>query len=326
LREYGQVRTKFWTDGRVAKLSDDAKFMFLFMLTGPHTTALGCFRLPAGYVQEDLGWTAPRVSKGFEELLAKGLIKRDETTGWTLVTHFLRYNHPANPNQGKRLATLFEEIPEEIAIYGDLVVSLLGCPEQRFLPKPFRNHLETLSEQLAQPFRNTESESESDTESESESSTYCPTGKPAGPHADVSKEGPETPPSPKEPPDEPFYLTKKGRKLTGWKLQAFEVFWSAFDYKNGKSQAADSWLDIPGLTRELAKEKIIPAARLEARRRPELKRKGRTPIYAQGWLSSRRWEDEALWAFERSLNGQDEGGRIAQLLQEKKAAMAGGGS
>jgi len=90
----------------------------------------------------------------------------------------------------------------------------------------------------------------------------------------------------------PFYLTKKKKKLTGWKLETFELFWIAFNWPKDKANAADAWLQIPGLTQELSVEKIIPAAKREADNRQAILDRGSTPKWAQGWLSSRRWEDE----------------------------------
>ncbi len=90
---------------------------------------------------------------------------------------------------------------------------------------------------------------------------------------------------------EPFYLTKKKRKLTGKRLETFDRFWEAFDYKKGRAEAADSWLGILSLTDSLV-EKIVTAAQEEAERREDLIASGRTPKMAQGWLSGRRWEDE----------------------------------
>jgi hypothetical protein len=89
---------------------------------------------------------------------------------------------------------------------------------------------------------------------------------------------------------EPYYLTKKKRKLRGSKLQGFEQFWILFNYKSGKAEAADSWLDIPNYQDSLPK--ILLAAKAEADKRPDMIANGRTPKMAQGWLSSRRWEDE----------------------------------
>lgn len=93
-------------------------------------------------------------------------------------------------------------------------------------------------------------------------------------------------------PDQEFYTAKSGKKLAGKRLEAFDSFWRAFNYKHGKSAAADSWLKIRPLTDALVKE-IISAAEIEAARRPTLEKSGGTPKWAQGWLTERRWEDEA---------------------------------
>jgi phage replication O-like protein O len=88
-----------------------------------------------------------------------------------------------------------------------------------------------------------------------------------------------------------FYLTKKKLKLTGKRLESFERFWECFGYKKDKANAADAWLEIPQLTNSLV-ETICKAAEKEAADRPGKIAKGQTPIYAQGWISARRWEDE----------------------------------
>lgn len=95
----------------------------------------------------------------------------------------------------------------------------------------------------------------------------------------------------------------KGKKkvLRGKRAESFERFWEAFAYKKDRAQAIDAWAVIPVLTDALV-DTICKAAANEARRRPELKAEGRTPIYAQGWLNGRRWEDEeetaeAEWGF-----------------------------
>ncbi|MEF2146674.1 MAG: hypothetical protein V3573_14605 [Desulfovibrionaceae bacterium] len=88
-----------------------------------------------------------------------------------------------------------------------------------------------------------------------------------------------------------FYLTKKKRKLTGKRLSTFNQFWDAFGYFKGKAEAADAWFDIPILTSALV-ETILDAARREAMARPSLIANGKSPKWAQGWITARRWEDE----------------------------------
>jgi hypothetical protein len=92
---------------------------------------------------------------------------------------------------------------------------------------------------------------------------------------------------------EPFYLTKKKRKLKGKRLEAFNRFWSAFAYPKGKAEAADAWIEIPILTDTLVEE-IITAATAEAANRETVIASGNTPKWAQGWISGRRWEDKVI--------------------------------
>lgn len=85
----------------------------------------------------------------------------------------------------------------------------------------------------------------------------------------------------------------KRKKLEGKRKASFEKFWEVFAYKKGRAEAIDAWAAIPQLTDALM-EQILSAARKEAERRPEVVSAGRTPIYAQGWITGRRWEDEEL--------------------------------
>jgi hypothetical protein len=92
----------------------------------------------------------------------------------------------------------------------------------------------------------------------------------------------------KGPHDDVFYLSAKKKKLKGKCLEGFNSFWKAFSYPNGKAKAADVWLQV---YRDDNISAIIAGAEHTANERPGLIAEGRTPIYAQGWLSGRRWED-----------------------------------
>ena len=80
---------------------------------------------------------------------------------------------------------------------------------------------------------------------------------------------------------------------------AFADFWEAFGHKRGKANAKEAF------AREYAKaghaadwlQTVMAAAAKEAQRRPHLIADGQTPIYAQGWLTQRRYEDEGLLAW-----------------------------
>lgn len=114
MRDYGKVHCTFWSSPTISKLSDDGRMLALYLLTCPHLTIAGVFRLPDGYAAEDLGWSPERVSKGFEELFANGFANRCGTTKWVWISRHLEWNKPENPNQWKSAGKTVALIPDEV--------------------------------------------------------------------------------------------------------------------------------------------------------------------------------------------------------------------
>ncbi len=115
---------------------------------------------------------------------------------------------------------------------------------------------------------------QADRESDRESDTLFTTGAPAG-----------------DATNEEAWISHKKRRLTGKRLEAFKRLWESFGYKKGRAQAIDAFLDIPSLTNSLMDE-ICAGAQREAESRHNVIAKGGTPIFLQGWISGRRWEDD----------------------------------
>lgn len=113
MRDYGRVYATFWSSSTTCPLSDDGKLLALYLMTCAHSTITGVFRLPDGYVAEDLHWGVERVRQGFAELLFKGFANRCETTKWVWVCKHLEWNKPENPNQRKSAAKIAASIPDE---------------------------------------------------------------------------------------------------------------------------------------------------------------------------------------------------------------------
>lgn len=113
MRDYGKVYSTFWSSQTTHSLSDDGKLLALYLMTCSHNTIAGVFRLPDGYVAEDIGWDNERVKKGFAELLSNGFANRCETTKWVWVVKHLEWNKPENPNQRKSAAKIALSVPAE---------------------------------------------------------------------------------------------------------------------------------------------------------------------------------------------------------------------
>lgn len=135
-------------------MSEDARHLALYLLTSPHSNIIGAFRLPDGYVCEDLQWSPERVAEGFAELLANGFANRCGTTKWVWIYKHLEWNQPENPNQRKSAAKIAMSVPDECAWKADFIGvngELLGV-EGKPLPNP--------SATVSEPFLNQKQEQE----------------------------------------------------------------------------------------------------------------------------------------------------------------------
>lgn len=154
MRDYGKVHTSFWSSATTRAMTEDARTLALYLITSPHSTIAGVFRLPDGYVCEDLQWDSERVEKGFAELLSKGFANRCGTTKWVWVCKHLEWNPPENPNQRKSASKIAMSIPEECSwkpAFMRVSGHLLGI-ECAVSPNP--------SVTVAEPFLNQEQEQE----------------------------------------------------------------------------------------------------------------------------------------------------------------------
>lgn len=164
MREYGRIHCAFWSSRDVQSMSDDARTLAAYLLTSQHGTIAGIFRMPDGYVCEDLKWTPVRVRKGFEELLAKGFCNRCETTKWAWICKFLSWNPPENPNQWKAVKKIAEQLPVQCAWKADFYRLLASLTDFK-IPDP--------SETVSEPFRNKDQDLDKEQEKEKKNGNHA---------------------------------------------------------------------------------------------------------------------------------------------------------
>jgi hypothetical protein len=143
VRDYGKVHSSFWSSQTMRELSEDGRHLALYLLTCQHNTIAGAFRLPDGYICEDMQWPAERVAKGFGELFGKGFANRCETTKWVYIAKHLEWNLPENPNQWKAARKIVSQIPAECGWLPEFK-KIFAVAAGDELPKP-ANPSETVS-------------------------------------------------------------------------------------------------------------------------------------------------------------------------------------
>jgi len=123
MRDYGVIHRGFWANESLRSAGDDARMLAAYLLTSPHTTTLGAFRLPDAYACDDLGWVPERLRNGFETLSNIGFIRYDAASKWVWIVKFLEFNKPANPNIWKAIAKMASGVPDSVAFKDEILVS-----------------------------------------------------------------------------------------------------------------------------------------------------------------------------------------------------------
>ncbi|MDD4456446.1 MAG: hypothetical protein PHC98_02550 [Syntrophotalea acetylenica] len=130
MRKFGVIYTKLWTKKEFLALDTECRLLFLYLLTGPHTTSSGCFRAPKPYISADLGWPPEVVDNCLLELSTakpsnkSPFIKYCPESEWILIPRFLAYNPIANPNIGKNVMASLELVPDNFCFFNDLADAL----------------------------------------------------------------------------------------------------------------------------------------------------------------------------------------------------------
>jgi hypothetical protein len=118
---------------------------------------------------------------------------------------------------------------------------------------------------------------------------------------DTKKPEPPKPPKKgdgKDEDGEKFYITSARKKLKGQHLEWFNLFWKAWitgGTYGDKPEAAERFRQWCSKDYQLINEKnlslICEAAEYEAKGRKKHREQNNIPIYPQGWLTKRRWEN-----------------------------------
>lgn len=153
MARYRKIDPRIWNDEKFASLSHEGQRAFLFILTHPSMTSLGAFRATKEGIEAELGIDTKGLSKPFQELLSKGLIKYDESCFLVFAPNFLKYNQPENPNVVKGWAGCLDLLPECPLLAEVLQRAKLCASANSKTSKAFSESLgrvtETLSERYA---------------------------------------------------------------------------------------------------------------------------------------------------------------------------------
>lgn len=113
---YRRVSVRLWTDDKVCRLSrlqPSGQALWLYLLTGPQTTALpGVFVAGRAALAEALEWEIEDFDRCLKELQELGLVQFDKASRLWFIPNAIRHNPPANPNVVLSWRTVWPLLPE----------------------------------------------------------------------------------------------------------------------------------------------------------------------------------------------------------------------
>lgn len=112
MARYRKIDVRMWNDRKFRELSDNAKLVFILLLTHPGTTQIGTIRTRVSNLADELGWQRDAMSHAIQEATLNGMIDADEKAGLMVINNFLKYNAPSSPNAFKSWRELIDLMPE----------------------------------------------------------------------------------------------------------------------------------------------------------------------------------------------------------------------
>ena len=105
MRDFSKVSPSLWRSKKFRILpSDDARYMYLYLLTNQHQNSAGAYQLPPAYAAYDLGWDLERYLATLGQMVDAGLVEVDGETDEILIANWFKHNPPMNPKH--RIGTI----------------------------------------------------------------------------------------------------------------------------------------------------------------------------------------------------------------------------
>ena len=177
MSRYTTVESIIWHDEKFRSLPEDARMLFLYLLTSPHSNMLGIFYLPKLYACSDLQWDPERYQRGIDTLCHTLLIEVDKDIVW--VKNYLKYNQIRGPRQVTGAVNRLMSLPDTKLIgpfMKNLEKHLLEDDLKLFkelYTKPYEYPSDTLSDTLCDTPSIAGTDTVTDTDTESASDRAC---------------------------------------------------------------------------------------------------------------------------------------------------------
>lgn len=287
---YRKISVRMWNDREFMSLSNDAKLIWVYILTCPAMLPFGAMRATMAGMAEELGMEPKGFREGFQELLAKGLAKHCPKALCLVVPKFIQHNMPENPNVITSWRESIHMAPE-----CDLLDSHMSLVSQQVkgLPEPF---VKAFAKAFPIPFGKGMpiQEQEQLQEQEQDNTPLPPSpGGGVGEQQEIEQASSQSPSLQKPPnPNPPIPQPPPSRsRLTVAQMERFEQWYREYPKKVSRGQAEKAWLTVEKIHFGGVDE-LIDVLRQQKVSPEWLKEGGKYIPHPATYLNAKKWMDE----------------------------------
>lgn len=107
-----QISPLFWADEKTKAWDEPTRNLAFYILTNPHRNLEGLYRLPYGYILEDLDWSPDEVSERMDRLISDGFIAYDDANKVVLIPKAMKFHSPGAPKQLDGAMNALAKVPD----------------------------------------------------------------------------------------------------------------------------------------------------------------------------------------------------------------------
>jgi hypothetical protein len=108
---FTKVSRTLWRSKKFRAVSNDARLLYLYLLTCPHNNAAGCFVLPPEYGRADIEFSVSQWEDSLSALSEAGLVLSDRTEEVILITNWFTFNAPLNGKHAAGIRKVIASVP-----------------------------------------------------------------------------------------------------------------------------------------------------------------------------------------------------------------------
>lgn len=140
---YRTIDAALWTDPKVRRLKPNARYLFLYFITNPHTHVSGIYYLPDSTIEHETGLKPTEARYGIDTLSSTGFVCRDEQNELIWVVNMFRYQGNGEKNARSAAAHLCKDVHKSPLISSFIELYPAVKP---FLPVDFRYPIDGVSD------------------------------------------------------------------------------------------------------------------------------------------------------------------------------------